>query len=511
MIAPGVYGSNVECRHNGSDSARIQKALNRTGSAGIVTISGTCTIGRATLFPIAPVTIKGTATINYTGSGYALQYSGDNLTVTGLTFNGGGIEGTAQHSQGGWTITHNTFQNIYGPGLSYAALYIDNILTLGNGGKPNVISNNTFTNIWQGGYPNAPLGNPGSAPDNNPLHCTSQECIGGSGIWWEGGLDNTTIDSNTFDTIGYNAIKGFFDLLYSNTPGWAFTAHNIVISNNVMSNVHRIGIEAQGIGRGACAGGCNYAYNPSDGTIVSGNYWHDPAFQWDIMAFSILFGGTNAQYINNTGLNNAVKPCGVGAGIGIESGMLGGVARGNVIASVATACAGPGGGFGFASYIVDTYNQAGFINRYENNTICGPGEPHRIDVNPLPEKGQVIDRYNYKASVCPADTKLAASNIVPVFTSADNQSCPVVGNGTWSVAVVSNLSIRNVEFFVDDSLSPVMTQVLQDVNANFANDRKWFYHATINASVLGGGNHTITSKAMDVSGAARTVSQKCKK
>jgi hypothetical protein len=486
LVAAGAYGSTVNCNNNSGDSALIQSALNSAGSGGTVTITGTCALGSATLVPAGPVIINGSALLNYSGGGDIVSYSGNSLVVNGLTFQGGGIHGTSSHYQGAWSITNCKFQNISRTALNYAAIFIDHILAgPPNTPGPNTISNNTFKNIWQGGYSSQNCG---------------QECIAGSGIWFNGGLDQITIDSNVLDEIGYDGIKGFFDNQYGTSPGWALTSHNIVISNNVMTNVHRIGIEFQGIGYSGCPGGCNYNQNPSDGTTVSGNFWHAPAFLNNPFAYSILFGGTNAKYINNTGVVDSGTPCYYRPGIGIEDGDLGGLNIGNVIGSVSTC-----GGVGWAAYVSDV-NYFGGTDTYQNNVFCGAGNPN-VQQDSTANKATIVSRYNFSNTTCPNASSLATSSIAPVFTSANNQSFPSGGNGTWSVSVVSNLSIRNVQFFVDSSTSPVVTQVIQDVNTNFANDRKWLYHATINTAGLGGGSHTITAKATDVSGGTQSIAQ----
>ncbi len=487
------------------DTAALQAAIN--GGAHSVSLPAGTYLLTSPLDLPAGTTLCSTdgAVLKASGNGgfNLLQSPENNITIIGLTFEGGGIEATASHSQGGWTITNNTFQNITTIDLYGAAIYIDAILTTGDNGRANTISHNTFTNIWQSGYPNAPPGNDGSAPDNNPLHCRNQDCIGGSGIWWHGGLDNTIIDHNTFDKIGYNAIKGFYDYLYSKTPGWAFTAHNVVLSNNIMTNVHRIGIEVQGIGYGGCMGGCDYSLIPSDGTIVSGNYWHAPAFTWDPFAYSILFGGTHAMYINNTGVNEDAS-CALGPGIGIEDGMLGGITQGNVIGSVRDACQSVGGDYGWADYVTDSFSQPGYTNTYQDNIFCGPGQPSAVDANPSPDVANLVDQYNFKTSDCP-NANLAQSSVTVAFTSSDHQAVTV--SATWKVAVVSTLSIRDVQFFVDGSSTPAVTQQVQDVSTTFATDRQWLYHATVDTTGLTPGAHPLRAVATDVSGAAVTASQ----
>jgi hypothetical protein len=51
----------------------------------------------------------------------------------------------------------------------------------------------------------------------------------------------------------------------------------------------------------------------------------------------------------------------------------------------------------------------------------------------------------------------------------------------------------------------VATQELQDVNASFAKDLKWLYHASLDLSGMTPGPHTIMATATDVSGLTKSV------
>jgi hypothetical protein len=294
------------------------------------------------------------------------------------------------------------------------------------------------------------------------------------------------------------------DEQYSVTPGWAFTSHNIVVSNNIMTNVHRIGIEVQGIGHGGCVGGCDYNDIPSDGTVMSGNFWHAPAFEYNTFAYSALWGGTNAKYINNTGVVESGLPCYLGPGIGIEDGMLGGLTAGNVIGTATLSCTSVSGNHSWASFITDSYGKN--TDTYTNNVLCGEDEPSAIATNST--AATVVDNHNFKAVSCPSAANIATSAIAITATSADHQSLTGGGMATWSVAVVTALSLRNVAFFVDGAASSVVPpQQLADDSPTFASDHAWPYHATFDTTSLGKGAHTITAIATDVSGATQSVSQ----
>jgi len=94
-----------------------------------------------------------------------------------------------------------------------------------------------------------------------------------------------------------------------------------------------------------------------------------------------------------------------------------------------------------------------------------------------------------------------------LFTSSDHQSFTGAGTGTFNVALTSTLSIQFVQFVVDDSRSPVVTQEVQDFNPNFSINPQWLYHATVDLSGLKNGIHRITAVATDVAGGTQTTSQ----
>jgi hypothetical protein len=481
LAAAGIYGRTVHCRDIYGDARAIQKALN---SGDTVTLNGTCQLGDRTLTFGSNVTINGTATLSYTGSGYAMLSSGNNNTVAGLTFNDGGLDLNANSGadksgwQSGWTVTNNTFKNI----ISGAnALNVENII--GNGNHT-TFSNNTFTNIWPGGYPAKPSG-PGAS----------------HAIFIKNGLDNILIDSNVCNEIAGNCIKGFTGGFPS--ASLQYVAHNVVISNNTITLNNRIGIEFNGVG---CFGPCNYDWQSYPDVVVKGNYWHTPPQPvGDVYAFSLNFGaGTAGGYYNNSAIVD-VTNCGFRPGIGIENDMQGATLQGNVVTSLDQSPCDPPE---WAAFEVHGFSHSdGHTNHIQNNVYCGPrlsfgrnydsseGQP---DTEPYVFTGEAAINSNS----CPT-----TSGIVLAFTSANNQSFPNGGNGTWKATVVSNLSIRNVSFYVDGSISPVAMQEIQDVNNDFSNDRKWHYHVTFNTSSIASGNHTITAKVTDVAGFTQSLTQ----
>jgi hypothetical protein len=284
-----------------------------------------------------------------------------------------------------------------------------------------------------------------------------------------------------------------------------FVGHNVSISYNTLTRIHRIGIEIQGTSNypSGCPGGCLIKVSVA-GLQVKGNYVHLPAWAYyNTYGYSLAEAatGSNDQFLNNTAIGEPASP---GQGNQLAYGMelahddSGELIQGSVIAS------GLPNNLGWNPYL-QTYpsGSTNINNTFTNNLLCGtPSSGTKIGGG-----GKYSSIANNLSSTCPAGVGTATSSIVSAFTSANNQSFPTGGNGTWSLYVISNLSIRYVQFFLDGSNTPIATQELQDVNTNFANDRKWFYHGTINTSSLAAGTHTVTATTTDVSGVSQTVNQ----
>ena len=310
LCAATSYAGTVACLNNSGDATLIQNSMT---AGGTTTITGTCAIGTQEMTIPGNVTVTGTATLNYTGSSYIFQSTFNNSTVTGLTFNGGGINLNANTGatragwQSGWNITNNTFRNITS---GANGISVDNII--GNGNHSS-FSNNTFFNIWSNGYPN--LGATGAS--NHAIYIGM-------------GIDNLLIDSNHCSETNGNCVKGFTGGFPSTSL--QYVAHNVVISNNDMQLGNRIGIEFNGTG---CFGACNYGFDSYPDLVVKGNYWHNPPPSFgDVYAFSFMWGaGPIGGYYNNSGIVDQTN-CGIRPGIGIENDMWGGTLQGNVMTSV---------------------------------------------------------------------------------------------------------------------------------------------------------------------------------
>jgi hypothetical protein len=476
MTAAGAYGSAVNCNNNSADAALIQNAVNR---GGVVTISGTCVITSAVNVNNA-VTINGSGNPNLNGSGLVIvNVFANNVTINGITFNGGKIY-VGLYPATNFVFTNNTMQNVTSNWI-HDVLHIEGIAN-------STISGNTFLNLWATGYPHYPGGtNPGDDLYPNAIHVYN-------------GMSNSTISNNVFNEIGNDALS----VQANGNNGSPLGGPNNVISYNEFIHVHRAGLEMQ-------------VYTP--GLVVKGNYFHDAQGPfWNSWGYSLAIDGSaNITFVNNTGTTNS-------NGLGcygflpafLEAGGSPYLVQGNVATTVypLTGCVGQGGdasqGSSWKGVLQGAAIKPGIdTNIYQNNIFCGsPYITSIVPENTPRQEAIILDRYNYKQpNGCPAGTALATSNIVAAFASSNNQSFLAGGSGTWNMYVISNLSIKYVQFFIDGSSTPVVTQEIQDANVNFANDRKWLYHATVNTSGVAAGNHTITAKATDVSGATQRIVQ----
>lgn len=501
-----VNSARIMCQNGPGDAALIQDAMN--SRPGVV-LKGTCNLGTTTLTFGSHFFLGGDATLNYSGTGFVVTSSGNYNTIRGLTFNGGGVnlslnDRTNWTGQYGWTIEGNRFQNITN---GTTAVYVANIIGKGpteDASSASSISHNRFYNIWLGGYPNFPAG---YTADTCGTDCFlgngAEGAVGSSGVWVQNGLDNVRINYNYFDSIGGNALKGFWDgFMGRKAP---YTGHNIEMSHNVMVRVHRIGIEVQQAGQGNCPGGCDYSNNSADGVVFKDNFFHDPAFASDTFAYSFMVSGTNVQILNNTAVDE--NPDNYWPqGIAFENAMWGGLLQGNVMTSVYLRNVGNYNQFhAWSGKISSCCTNAGITNDYFNNFACGDGVTSTlVSLEPY-NRATMNEKADYGAQTCPDN--IASSNIALSFTSS-RQPPPGAAFRTFQVGVRSTLSVEHVEFFLDKSSAPIETQEIQDFNPDFSKDPIWLYHVTIPSSRLRRGTHKITVVATDITGTKQTVAQK---
>ncbi|HEX6547079.1 MAG TPA: glycosyl hydrolase family 28-related protein [Bryobacteraceae bacterium] len=357
------------------DTAAIQRAIRATRSGTLVFPKGTYLLS-STLTLEPNVTYKGEGQAILKGNGYfwlmQMPRMTMNLTITGLTFDNGGL--LLQGQVLGARIIDNTFQN----------LTADNTKgnwTLGNAifspdGVHNVkISGNTFKNILIGGV-TRPDGTWNSIDKFN----TAMRFYG---------LDKTSIDHNTFDKVGQGISICF-------TNSWP--SHDVYIGYNTFTRVHRMGMEIQG------AIGCGRAKPVIDGpdtydlTIEYNSLtdWDDP-YWWSFpisLANPAPYGGSGAiiryNYIvgGKTAYWDKEGPKGK-YGYGIEAASAGLQVYGNTVK----------GYWGMAISVADSPNA-----HIHDNFTCGlaQGATMTIGAQSKPSPGAVYEKNKIISHSCPA-------------------------------------------------------------------------------------------------------------
>jgi hypothetical protein len=503
-----TQASTVRCSNSPADVGAIQHAVNRGGT---VNVAGTCSLGTAQISINKAVALIGPATMVASSSyvGWTFIENVDDVTFSSLTFTNAGVHvtGSFDTKRTNVNFVNCAFQQFNASVASSpkaAAVLIDPIW------KNSAYAQNTTTDVWYGGWANTNNSNANSLwgwgnAQRNETHA----------LLVFGGLDNTRIEYNTFKQISGNGVKVFGNGLSSKQLG--YTAFGVSISYNTFELIHRMGIEIQNMtGPNGCTGGCdgfglNYAR-----AKFAGNNFHTPAYVYlGTFGYSIAVMGTQHLIINNAAIQDLVgnptvplgrngfafeeppgTPC---CGTNVWNGSAS--IQGNVIAGDPNPAASrdPGWYAAFAAY------GAAAPQRHENMVMCGPGNNHFIGNS----SNNDISRYNYTGNTCPAGSgaSLYSSDIRPTWISSDRQSFGSGEKGAWNLAVISNLPVRNVQFFVDDSNKAAATQEVQDVNPNFGSDRKWLYHTEIDNSSLSAGSHKITATATDVAGHSTNVSR----
>jgi uncharacterized repeat protein (TIGR02543 family) len=415
----------------------------------------------------------------------------NNISVTNIIWNGGGIQTTqtslAVPQQGG-LITGNQFKNI--------ANGTNGIEASGYWSGFN-ISNNGFYSISS-----VPMGSVTSSTDvengAGGYPCTYPGGCYGGGIHNENGIDSTKIENNTFDFILGDGIRIAYNHTVSSAAGYRNAANNS-ISYNRFTNVHRMAIESQG-GTGSCAGSCVYDYLSNITFLkIAGNFAYNFLAPYrDTYAYSVPIGASAPLFINNT----AVISVPGAPGYAVEDGNKNEIAQGNAISSSSSSTP-------WGVYIISSLPGTGLTLIHQNNYLAGPfSTGGQFFATEGPNfGGSIINRYNFTAVECQIASACETSTLRIGFSSVDNQSFPSYGQGEWSVFVTDEISIKNVQFFIDSSSTPAATQELQDVNTSFATDAKWLYHDNLDTSALVAGKHTIRAVATDVSGGTASATQ----
>lgn len=492
-----AFGSTVTCTGSG-DATAINASL---AGGGTTTLIGTCGIGSTSLVmnvTSAVLTSTTSARVNYTGSGFAVLIGANGtssapVTVNGITFNGGGIL-TTQNSMSTpqlWVnVTNNIIQNVTNGanGLQQDG-YWSHFLVQNN--QFNTISTvpigqvTTATNVE-----NCTGCGPGT-PDNYPCSWSggTNNCFG-IGIDLENGYDNTIIDSNSFNfTLGDAMRIPNVWLISSGTS--IRIADNNQITNNRFTNIHRMGIEANG-GAG-CIGSCLYGnYALQTNKVYKDNYisnWLAPygnSFAWaigdgsknPIMANNAAIANTGAiSYSYELGLNGTLQ-------------FQGNTTTANTGSSVAV--------------FVMSGDSAG-PTIYQNLYLAGQVTPGSGGAYFSQEGGCFgcyTQQYNVTAANCDIPSACDTSNATSGIVSFANSG----GTATLNTWVKSQLAIRYTQFFLDSATTPFFTQELATINTNFSTDRHWLYGASLSTSGLTG-THTIKALATDLNGGTTTQTQ----
>ena len=301
---------------------------------------------------------------------------GNQITITSLTFESGGINtlGNSEFPKR-VRITNCKFQNmtqLEGNWQQKNFIYAD------NGLSSSQIDHNSFSML---------LGNGMTRHQNTPDYDGD---LPRSAIWAYG-LDNTSIDHNTFDRV-YQGIKV--------CQTYPFQARNVYIGWNVMTRIHRMGMEIQdapGCGRQNPPG---VTINTKDVTIE-----HNSITNWDDYYWSSFgISWANASSENVTIRNNVIigseyyKAPGVPSdtpGMGIEVGGQPALVYNNTLR----------GPWGQAIAVFGGSQNSDVHNNFACNVNVHAGAPQMAD-----EHGGTNTRYHDNTTVypCPPETKAAS-------------------------------------------------------------------------------------------------------
>ena len=321
---------------------------------------------------------------------------------------------------------------------------------------------------------------------------------------------NSSISFNIFDHIGGDAI----DMPGLNEGGCTALAGigSFTVESNEFFQHHKMAIETGG-GQPSC-GSSGYSKGPGANTVWRNNYAHDeyPYVYWQSFGYSLPMNGTiNMGVYNNTALLNQSACFGGHVGQGFEIAFNTGYIVGNVQSSIQNnGCSQQQGWYPYLGDLGDynplqndlTTNPP--LATYANNYSCGPnatGTIHGVEGQPVPAQSYAAP--DIFVNTCGAGHNDQPQSIVtPVWVTPANQTFS--GTATENLAVVSNLSVAVVNFFIDSSTTPIATQYLQDYNQAFsASNPQWLYHAAFSTAGLSGGAHTLRAEVRDVTGIPR--------
>jgi regulation of enolase protein 1 (concanavalin A-like superfamily) len=379
--------ATAQCAGNGvvDDTACLQAAINATPAGGTLTIpAGTYRI-TSTLNLLSSRTYTGTGNpviLGYQGNGpggfsLAQIYSSiSNITVSGITFDGGGLALTPNDvTASGITITGNTFRHIqntnaFGDYKAHAAVFLD-----GTAGFADLtVTNNTFQDITYG---------------NNDY--ASVEWIPANNADWDGSalwvklVSHYDITDNTFTNIGMDAIKMPLDTSNFNHPG----PYNI--KRNTFNQIHRIAIETQEGAGSHCVAQMSVDDNVLNSFVAP--YWGSFGLSIVPWCVSDSTSGIHRNRVYMTPAGPANPPAGHSYGIGIETGVP--IVDSNILQSANNDSTGP------ATFVSILSTNATLTN----NQVCGPylrSYPNWWSVDSSQLGSANVDSTNTYTSTCAA-------------------------------------------------------------------------------------------------------------
>jgi len=413
-------------------TSAVSMACNGTSPGTVVFPNGTYNITSTITVP-ANCTLQGQTRRQATLSGnnaQILALTGNNIAIDGLVFNGGLIYlGGGPTSQFvNFTFTNNTVQNFTaacggncGPGVLYAQAL-----------KNSLIDSNVFSNLWPGGWP--------STPDSS----ICLDCWGPTAIRFYS-IDQTAITNNTFDKVASDSIAIDFETTLGATfPGGPYTTTGNVIAYNTFSHQRRIPVEVQTLSSGVCPDGACAQIPPTTGIQIKGNFAHNWSYPYGDSWLSLVPDGSTYGFdVNNTWIAN-IDPEG-------HSGTFSAPCQetsGNNVVVQGTVCAAASNiGSSWSEGFAIGAGASGTSTTIQNTVECVNSS---LSANfETPAHNTLAYQYNYlnPAACAVGNSAIDQSGMLAAFASTNSQSFPNGGNGNWSISVISNLSIKWVNFF----------------------------------------------------------------